>query len=114
LEELVEKTKEFPDGRLDAKNAALYCGLSVKTMAIKRCQGTGPTYVKRGRIFYFKDDLDRWLSAGRVNSTAQKARLVSAEPSIITKNLGTAHAPLGVLLSNSSTACRLGFDGEQI
>jgi hypothetical protein len=27
--------------------------------------------VKRGRIFYYKDDLDQWLREGRVSSTAQ-------------------------------------------
>ena len=65
----------FPDGRLDAKNAASYLGLSVKTLAMMRCKGTGPEFVKRGRIFYFKDDLDAWLSRGRVTSTAQALRL---------------------------------------
>lgn len=61
----------FPDGRLDAKNAATYCGLSVKTMAMKRCEGTGPKFVKLGRVFYFRDDLDEWLRANRATSTAQ-------------------------------------------
>ncbi len=108
----MEKIKEFPDGRLDAKNAALYCGLSVKTMAIKRCQGKGPTYVKLGRIFYFKDDLDSWMSKGRVNSTAQKAKSVSADPSIIMTKLSTAQAPMLPLLGNRSTACSPGFGGD--
>jgi len=62
----------LPDGRMDAKNAAKYCGLSEKTMAMKRCTGTGPNYVKRGRIFYHQTDLDAWLSADRVASTAQQ------------------------------------------
>ncbi len=48
----------LPDGRMDTKNAARYCGLSEKTMAMKRCTGTGPKYVKRGRIFYHRADLD--------------------------------------------------------
>jgi hypothetical protein len=62
----------FPDGRLDAKNAALYLGLKEKTLAMMRGNGTGPKFIKRGRIFYFKEDLDTWLNAnGRLTSTAQ-------------------------------------------
>lgn len=55
----------LPDGRLDAKNAAAYLGLSVKTLAMKRCTGEGPRFVKRGRIFYFKRDLDSWVEEGK-------------------------------------------------
>jgi hypothetical protein len=62
----------FPDGRLDTKNAALYLGLKEKTLAMMRGSGTGPKFIKRGRIFYFKEDLDTWLNAnGRLTSTAQ-------------------------------------------
>jgi hypothetical protein len=62
----------FPDGRFDTKNAASYIGLSEKTLAMMRCSGTGPKFIKRGRIFYFKEDLDIWLNAGgRFTSTAQ-------------------------------------------
>ena len=62
----------LPDGRLDALNAAIYIGLSIKTMAMMRTKGTGPQFIKRGRIFYFRDDLDEWLNAdGRAISTAQ-------------------------------------------
>ena len=66
----------LPDGRMDAKNAAAYCGVSVKTLAIKRSQGTGPKFRKMGRVFYYREDLDAWLKRGIVNSTAQ-ARLFS-------------------------------------
>ena len=59
----------FPDGRLDAKNAGSYLGLSVKTLAMMRCKGTGPEFVKRGRVFYFKADLDEWINGGRASST---------------------------------------------
>lgn len=63
----------FPDGRLDVKNAARYLGLKEKTLAIMRGQGTGPRFIKRGRIFYYREDLDAWLNAaGRLLSTAQK------------------------------------------
>lgn len=68
----------YPDGRMTAREAARYCGLSEKTLAMKRCAGTGPRFVKRGRVFYFKHDLDEWLSGGLATSTAQ-ARLRNAK-----------------------------------
>ena len=62
----------LPDGRMDPKNASTYCGLSVKTLAMKRCNGTGPKFVKLGRIFYFREDLDLWIGAAPKGvSTAQ-------------------------------------------
>lgn len=62
----------FPDGRLDTKNAAMYLGLKEKTLAMMRSDGTGPKFIKRGRVFYFKEDLDVWINAqGRLTSTAQ-------------------------------------------
>lgn len=62
----------LPDGRMDSKNAALYLGLSDKTLAMMRCNGTGPKFAKIGRIFYFKADLDDWIAQSqRVTSTAQ-------------------------------------------
>lgn len=62
----------YPDGRVDTCNASAYIGLSAKTMAMMRCNGTGPKFIKRGRIFYFMEDLDGWLNAnGRLTSTAQ-------------------------------------------
>jgi predicted DNA-binding transcriptional regulator AlpA len=68
----------LPDGRMDPKNASTYCGLSVKTLAMKRCNGTGPKFVKLGRIFYFQEDLDEWLRRNRVVSTAQAQQAVAA------------------------------------
>ena len=70
----VKEVVMFPDGRMDVKNAAAYTGLSEKTLAMMRCEGTGPQFIKRGRVFYFKEDLDAWLQADRVISTAQAAR----------------------------------------
>lgn len=62
----------YPDGRLDSRNAAMYLGLKEKTLAMMRGRGNGPRFIKRGRIFYYKEDLDAWLNAnGRVISTAQ-------------------------------------------
>jgi hypothetical protein len=64
----------FPDGRMDVPNASDYLGLSQKTLAMMRCQGTGPEYIKRGRIFYFKADLDDWImQEGKRSSTAKGA-----------------------------------------
>jgi hypothetical protein len=51
----------LPDGRMDRRNAAKYLGLSVKTLAMHACRRTGPNFVKRGRVFYFREDLDHWL-----------------------------------------------------
>ena len=68
----------LPDGRVDTANTAVYLGVTEKTLAMWRCQGTGPRFIKRGRVFYFKEDLDAWiLQAPRVTSTAQaKVRAV--------------------------------------
>jgi len=64
--------KMYPDSRLDTRNAALYLGLEEKTLAMKRSDGTGPSFIKRGRIFYFKEDLDAWINeCKRAKSTAQ-------------------------------------------
>lgn len=67
----------LPDGRMDRKNAAIYLGISVKTLAIKASQGTGPKFIKRGRVWYRKADLDEWLDGGAARSTAQARRLES-------------------------------------
>ena len=65
----------FPDGRLDTKNTACYLGLKEKTLAMMRGNGKGPRFIKRGRIFYFKSDLDAWLnSQGRLLSTVQASK----------------------------------------
>ena len=47
------KVVVYPDGRLDAVNAAQFLGFSEKTLAIMRSEGTGPRFIKRGRIFYY-------------------------------------------------------------
>lgn len=66
----------YPDGRLDARNASLYTGLSEKTLAMMRCKGNGPKFIKRGHIFYFMEDLDLWLNeGGRFSSTAQAQKV---------------------------------------
>ncbi|MDD3236664.1 MAG: hypothetical protein PHV37_01030 [Candidatus Gastranaerophilales bacterium] len=62
----------YPDNRLDVKNTALYLGVKEKALAQWRYFGKGPPYIKRGRIFYFKEDLDSWLlEYGKQTSTSQ-------------------------------------------
>lgn len=69
------KVVVYPDGRLDTDNAARFLGLSPKTLAIMRSNGTGPPFIKRGRVFYFLEDLEKWITERpRVRSSAQ-ARL---------------------------------------
>lgn len=68
----------FPDGRMDTCNAATYTGLAEKTLAMMRCNGNGPKFIKRGRIFYFQSDIDAWMNAnGRMTSTAQAKHAAS-------------------------------------
>lgn len=62
----------YPDGRMDGKNAGYYLGVKEKTLAMWRASGIGPRFIKRGRIFYYKEDLDNWLNEyGRHRSIAQ-------------------------------------------
>lgn len=49
------------DGRMTRRDAAAYLGLSEKTLAMYASRKTGPKFVKPGRTFYFKDDLDAWI-----------------------------------------------------
>jgi hypothetical protein len=65
------KVVVFPDGRLDTENAARYLGLSPKTLAMMRTAGSGPKFVKRGRVFYYLED----LQPGSPNSRAFTVRL---------------------------------------
>ena len=62
----------LPDGRLNTEHAARYLGYSTRTMALWRVAGEGPKYVKLGRVFYYKDDLDAWINErARMMSTSQ-------------------------------------------
>jgi len=63
----------LPDGRMDTRNTAIYTGYSEKTLAMQRCRGKGPKFVKLGRVFYYKKDVDDWLAQSQtVISTAQE------------------------------------------
>jgi predicted site-specific integrase-resolvase len=67
----------LPDGRMDRRNAASYLGVAEKTMAQWATKGTGPKFIKRGRVWYRREELDAWLNGGEATSTAS-ARLVAA------------------------------------
>jgi len=36
-------------------------GIAEKTLAMMRTLGTGPVYIKRGKIFYFLEDINEWF-----------------------------------------------------
>ena len=59
----------YPDGRLKLNDACLYTGLSYKTLATHRSNGTGPAFVKRLDVTFLpKNDLDEWLKSCRIRS----------------------------------------------
>lgn len=47
-------------------------GVSIKTLAMKRCDSSSPKFVKRGRVFRLPSDLDEWLRSVRVASTTEE------------------------------------------
>lgn len=68
------------DGRMDTHNAGLFLGLSPKTLAMMRSAGTGPRFLKRGRVFYYRRDLEEWLAEQpRVRSTSEARARGQAE-----------------------------------
>ena len=69
------KVRCLPDGRMDTKNTALYLGVSESTLAIWRCRGEGPKFVKPSRVFYHLDDLKEWISSFRRSSSTGQANM---------------------------------------
>lgn len=61
----------YPDGRMDTQSTSIYTGYAIKTLAMMRCKGTGPKYVKHGKIFYYAGDVNDWLLTAKFISTAQ-------------------------------------------
>ncbi len=61
VEAQIQQVVMLHDGRMTRKNAALYLGVSPKTLAQWAISGTGPKYIKRGLVWYTKDNLDRWI-----------------------------------------------------
>ena len=60
-----ETVKILPDGRMDTLNAAIYIGRKQHTLAQWRSDSYGPPYIKCGRIYYYKDEIDTWLRNGK-------------------------------------------------
>ena len=72
FEPAVTGVRIFPDGRMTAVDASAYTGVSTKSLAVMRCNGTGPAFTKLGkRVFYSKADLEGWIQSRRVTSTAE-------------------------------------------
>ena len=59
-----------PKHYLRTKDAASYIGLAVSTLAKFRVDGSGPRYIRAGRILYDRDDLDAWLASRKRVSTS--------------------------------------------
>jgi hypothetical protein len=56
------RVRVLPDGRMTRQDSARYLGLKEKTLAMWALQKKGPRLVRvGGRVFYFKDDLDRFI-----------------------------------------------------
>lgn len=52
--------------------AAAYCRCAAATLEKKRVAGTGPKYIKLGRlVVYDKNDLDTWIASCRRSSTSE-------------------------------------------
>lgn len=67
---------------MSSDEAASYLGYSRGTLANLRINGTGPRYIKRGKVLYMREDLDSWLEERRVTSTTEakaKVRMEGAE-----------------------------------
>ena len=69
--------------RLPPEAAAAYIGDSktptAATLANWRTKGTGPRFIKVGRlVFYDRAELDRWMAERTAASTADAARLVKS------------------------------------
>jgi hypothetical protein len=75
MEALTPPIEVTPDGRVDTKNASLFLDLSVKTLAMMRTNGTGPKFIKPGRVYYYMDDLIAWLGENEKATSTAQARL---------------------------------------
>ena len=60
-----------PKQYLRSNEAASYIGLAISTLAKLRVDGTGPRYIRAGRILYDRDDLDAWLASRKRLSTSE-------------------------------------------
>ena len=65
---------------LRPKEASECVGLAVKTLAMRRCVGVAPRFVKLAgnRVGYLKSDLDRFLTDAIRYSTSEQEAVVAA------------------------------------
>ena len=75
------EVETYPGGRMDSDNAAKYLKLSTNTLAKMRSLGTGPRYIKKGGIWYYRSDLDDWLKEGGKLSKSSHAKVRVSGPS---------------------------------
>jgi predicted DNA-binding transcriptional regulator AlpA len=60
------------DETLDTPSASKHCGISESTLEKWRVAGSGPPFLKLGRLVrYSRSDLDNWMSSRRVHSTSE-------------------------------------------
>jgi hypothetical protein len=65
-EQTTVRIRVLPDGRMTAKDAALYLGSEPQTLAEWRWKDQGPDWVKiHGRIWYYQKALDAYIAEGR-------------------------------------------------
>ncbi|MBV1835742.1 AlpA family transcriptional regulator [Acetobacter estunensis] len=65
---------------LNERSAANYLGLHTRTLQKGRQDGSGPTFIKLGRrIAYRQCDLDAWVEAHAVRSTADATMRLGAK-----------------------------------
>jgi len=63
-------------GFFDTRRAAVYLGLSHRTLDGYRVSGAGPAFHRFGnRVRYRRSDLDSWAAARRATTTAEADRL---------------------------------------
>ena len=66
-------------GFFDTRRAAVYLGLSRRTLDGYRVSGDGPAFHRFGnRVRYRRADLDAWAAERRATTTAEADRLASA------------------------------------
>jgi hypothetical protein len=58
--------------RLTPEEAAEFLRLKVQTLALMRCKGRGPKFLKLGRaVRYERSELERFIDASRFSNTSE-------------------------------------------
>jgi excisionase family DNA binding protein len=64
--------ESLPEKYMPQSIVAVQLGISVRTLERKRCDGTGPRFVRVGRaVRYRESDLAEWLASRTVASTSE-------------------------------------------